>query len=190
MFILYALLIGLAVGFLAGGRPAGLSQLQFRWPWVMLGGLLVQVVLFSDLVSSRIGAAGPPIYAVSTAAVVLAVVANRGITGMPVVAMGAASNFAAIIANGGFMPAARGALQALGKVEATGYSNSVVAPDPALWPLTDIFALPTWLPFANVFSVGDVLIGIGVAIVIVAAMRRVPPEPVIGHRGGVSGVGG
>ena len=26
-------------------------------------------------------------------------------------------------------------------------------------PLTDIFALPAWLPFANVFSIGDVLIG-------------------------------
>lgn len=190
MFILYALVIGLAVGLLVGGRPAGLSQLQFRWPWVMLGGLFVQVVLFSDLVSSRIGAAGPPIYAISTAAVVLAVVANRKITGMPVVALGAASNFVAITANGGFMPAARGALQALGKVESAGYSNSVVAPDPALWPLTDIFALPTWLPFANVFSVGDVLIGIGVAIVIAAAMRRQPPEPALGHGGGAPDVGG
>jgi hypothetical protein len=187
MFILYAVVIGLAVGFLLGGRSAGLSQLQFRWPWVMLGGLFVQVILFSDLVSSRIGAAGPPIYAVSTGAVVLAVVANRRITGMPVVALGAASNLLAILANGGFMPAANSALQALGKLEAPGYSNSVVAPDPALWPLTDIFALPTWLPFANVFSVGDVLIGIGVAIVIVGAMRRLPPRPALGHGRGVPG---
>jgi hypothetical protein len=190
MFILYALLIGLAVGFLMGGRPAGLAQLQFRWPWVMLGGLFVQVILFSEVVSSRIGAAGPPIYAVSTAAVVLAVVANRRITGMPVVALGAASHFIAIIANGGYMPAARGALEALGNVEKTGYSNSVVAPEPALASLTDIFALPTWLPFANIFSVGDVLIGLGVAIVIVAAMRRVRAEPAVRRGGGVSGVGG
>ena len=58
MFILYALVIGLAVGFLVRGRPAGLAQLQFRWPWVMLGGLLVQVLLFSEVFSSRIGAAG------------------------------------------------------------------------------------------------------------------------------------
>ncbi len=177
MFILYALVIGLAVGFLVGGRPAGLSQLQFRWPAVMLAGLLVQVILFSDQVSAWIGDAGPPIYVASTAAVVLAVLANRRITGMPVVALGAACNFAAIVANGGYMPAARSALQGVGKGDSTVYSNSVVTPDPALAPLTDIFALPTWLPFANVFSVGDVLIGVGVAIVIVAAMRRVPPEP-------------
>lgn len=190
MFILYALVIGLTAGFLVGGRPAGLSQLQFRWPWVMLGGLFVQVILFSDVISSRIGAAGPPIYAASTAAVVLAVLANHRITGMPIVALGAASNFAAIMANGGFMPAALGALQAHGNATSTVYSNSVVVRDPALAPLTDIFALPAWLPFANVFSVGDVLIGLGVIIVIVAAMRQVPPGPVMGHGGDVPGVGG
>ncbi len=36
---------------------------------------------------------------------------------------------------------------------------------PALWILTDIFALPPPMPFANVFSIGDVLIAIGVAVV-------------------------
>jgi hypothetical protein len=118
------------------------------------------------------------------------VLANRRITGMPIVALGAACNFAAIMANGGFMPAALGALQARGQVTPTVYSNSVVLPDPALAPLTDIFALPAWLPFANVFSVGDVLIGVGVIIVIVAAMRQVPPRPVLGPGGDVSGVGG
>ena len=52
-----------------------------------------------------------------------------------------------------------------------GFSNSVVMADPALWPLTDIFALPTWVPFANVFSIGDVLIGAGVALTIALGMR-------------------
>jgi hypothetical protein len=31
--------------------------------------------------------------------------------------------------------------------------------------------MPTWLPFANVFSVGDILITAGVAATIVLAMR-------------------
>jgi hypothetical protein len=44
--------------------------------------------------------------------------------------------------------------------------------------------MPAWVPAANVFSVGDVLIGVGAAIVIIAAMhgRGLPPvtpaEPV------------
>ena len=55
---------------------------------------------------------------------------------------------------------------------APGYSNSSLDARPALAPLTDVFATPPPLPFANVFSVGDVLIGIGVAATIVIAMRR------------------
>jgi hypothetical protein len=70
------------------------------------------------------------------------------------------------------MPASGAALEASGKAAPLLYSNSSLAPDPALWPLTDIFALPSGLPLANVFSVGDILIGLGVALAIVLAMRR------------------
>jgi Family of unknown function (DUF5317) len=171
LFILYAVLIGLVVGLLTGGRLSGLAAIQLRWSWVIVAGLLTQVVLFSEPVSARVGSLGPPIYMVSTAAVIVAVLANRSITGMPIVALGAVSNLAAIAANGGYMPADPAALTALGAAHPTAYSNSAIVADPALAPLTDIFVLPTWVPFANVFSIGDVLIGIGVGIVIVTAMR-------------------
>jgi len=178
VFILYAIAIGLLVGFVAGGRPAGLADLHLRWSWVILAGLVVQVVLFSEPVSERIGTLGPPIYVASTAMVIGAIVANRAITGMLVVATGAASNLAAIVANGGYMPAGAQAMAALGTPHPTTYSNSTFIPDPALAPLTDIFALPVWVPFANVFSIGDVVIGIGIAIVIVSAMRSRAAAPV------------
>ena len=48
------------------------------------------------------------------------------------------------------------------------------SPIPVLAPLTDIFALPSWLPFSNVFSIGDVLIAGGIAVAIVVAMHRRP----------------
>jgi uncharacterized protein DUF5317 len=172
MFILYAVPIGLLLGLLLGGRPAGLATLRFRHGWVMLVGLVVQVVLFSPAVTEVIGDAGPPIYVVSTGAVIAAVLLNLRITGMAIVALGAISNLTAIVLNGGYMPADPGAMAALGKLEPTVYSNSAVLPAPVVRPLTDIFALPTWMPFANVFSVGDVLIAAGVVVVIVAAMRR------------------
>jgi hypothetical protein len=171
LFILYAVLIGLLVGFVAGGRPSGLAAIQLRWSWIIVSGLLTQVALFSEPVSARIGSLGPPIYVASTAVVIAAVLANRAVTGMPIVALGAVSNLTAIVANGGYMPADPAALTALGAAHPTAYSNSTIVPDPVLAPLTDIFALPTWVPFANVFSIGDVLIGIGVGIVIVKAMR-------------------
>ena len=62
-------------------------------------------------------------------------------------------------------------------VAATTYSNSAIVDNAVLAPLTDIFALPAWLPLHNVFSIGDVLIGVGVAVVIVVGMRRGAAEP-------------
>ncbi len=84
---------------------------------------------------------------------------------MAVIAIGAGCNLAAIVANGGFMPADPAAMASIGGLP-PGYINSDIVEHAALLPLTDQFALPSWLPFANVFSVGDVLIGVGVAATI------------------------
>jgi hypothetical protein len=180
MFILYAIPIGIVAGLLLGGRLAAVGEIRFRWAWLAVAGLAVQVVLFSGPVSERIGDAGPPIYVASTAAVLVAVFRNLAIPGIPLVVLGAASNLAAIAANGGYMPTSPEAIAVLGRDPLDGYSNSTILEAPALWPLTDILAMPGWMPFANVFSVGDILIALGVAVVIVRAMRadRAGPSPV------------
>jgi hypothetical protein len=90
---------------------------------------------------------------------------------VPLVLLGAACNLVAILANGGYMPASPSALAAVGEAAPVIYSNSSVVPHPVFEPLTDIFALPSWLPFNNVFSVGDVILAVGVVVVIVSAMR-------------------
>jgi hypothetical protein len=176
VFILYALVIGLLLGSLVGGRWLALGSIPFRWAPLILFGFLAQIVLFSDAVAERVGAAGPVLYVVSTLVVGAAVVRNLRIPGMPLIVLGAASNMAAILANGGFMPAAPEALVSLGKSAPTIYSNSAVVAQPALEFLTDRFALPRWLPFANVFSLGDVLIGVGVVMLIVISMSRARPD--------------
>jgi hypothetical protein len=172
--MLYALVVGLAAGWLLRGRPEGLTQVQFRWAPFALAGLAIQVALFSGPVADRIGDLGAPIYVASSAAVLVVVLRNLAMPGLPVVALGAASNLVAIVANGGWMPAGAAALAAVGATIGPGYSNSRAFPSPALEPLTDVFAMPAWLPLTNVFSIGDVLIGAGVAIAVVAAMRRAP----------------
>lgn len=172
MFILYAIVIGIALGLLLGGDLGRLGELKIRFAWVCVLGLAVQLVLFSEPVTERIGDLGVPIYVVSTVAVAVAVAANYRIQGMGIVALGAFSNLAAIAANGGYMPTTAEAMAATGFTEKTVYSNSALLTDPKLPWLIDRFAMPTWIPSHNVFSVGDVLIGVGVAIVIVAAMRR------------------
>jgi hypothetical protein len=169
--MLYGLLAGLAAGWLAGGSLGRLERVSIRWAPVAMIGLLAQLVLFLGPVAGRVGELGMPVYVISTAAVLVVVIRNARLPGLALVAAGAASNLAAIVANGGYMPASAGALAALGKSVGDAYSNSTVAISPALTPLTDLFALPRWLPFANVFSIGDVLICLGVAVAVAALMR-------------------
>jgi hypothetical protein len=171
MFMAYALVVGLLAGWLLGGSLASLGTLRIRWAPLAVVGLLSQVILFLGPVAERIGGLGMPIYVASTALVLAVVLRNVRMPGLILVAVGALSNLLAIVANGGFMPASAAAMAALGKAVNSGYSNSAVLESPALAPLTDIFALPPFVPFANVFSIGDVMISIGVAVAIASGMR-------------------
>ena len=173
MFILYAIPLGILAGYLLRGRLDRLGQLRFRWAPLALFGLLVQIALFSEPLSSLVGDAGPLVYVASTIAALVAVLRNLETPGLGLVLLGAGSNLVAILANGGYMPADPAAVASVGGI-APGYSNSSVVAEPVFEPLTDIFATPPWLPFANVFSIGDVLIGVGVAVTIVIAMRTAP----------------
>jgi len=177
MFMLYAVVIGVAAGLAAHGRLDGLTRVRFRWAPLALVAMAVQVALFSSPLTPGVGDVGAPIYVASTAAVLVVVLRNAAVRGLPVVGVGAAANLAAIVANGGWMPASASALAAVGATIGDGYSNSRIVASPALAPLTDIFAMPRWLPFANVFSVGDVLISAGVVIAIAAAMRTSTTRP-------------
>ncbi|HUP99436.1 MAG TPA: DUF5317 family protein, partial [Aeromicrobium sp.] len=91
------------------------------------------------------------------------------------ITLGALANFIVIIANGGQMPASPDAFATLNGVAAvptTDFSNSVLAGPGTAFPfLGDNFVLPRPVPLANVFSIGDVLIGMGGAWFIVAAMH-------------------
>jgi hypothetical protein len=173
VFILYAVPLGIGLGRVLGGSLDRLADLRLRWAPLAVVGLVVQVALFADPIGSLVGAAAPAIYVGSSVAVAIAVLRDVRVPGMAVIAIGALSNLAAILANGGYMPVDPAALASV--VEPSqGYSNSILVAAPALRPLTDLYALPALFPFANVFSVGDVLIGIGVMATIVTAMRARP----------------
>jgi hypothetical protein len=74
------------------------------------------------------------------------------------------------------MPTTSGALLAAGKDPAHGYSNSIELTQPRLAPLTDLFGIPSVVPLANVFSVGDVCIGSGIAWLAFSTMRGRPED--------------
>ncbi len=176
MFVLYALAAGIVIGLLTGGRLDRLDGLGLRW--VPLAhprpGDPARPVHRSG---RRRGGrpSAPTIYLASTGAVLVFVLRNIRLTGLPIVALGAALNLAAIVANGGVMPTTAAAMTAAGLDPTDGFSNSAIVAAPVLAPLTDVLALPSWLPLANVFSIGDLLIGVGVAVAIAAAMHRPVP---------------
>jgi lipoprotein signal peptidase len=174
VILLASIPIGIVLGLVLRGRLSALGGLHFAWAPIAIIGLLVQVALFTPSGESLAGGLSSVIYVASTAAVFVAVARNLRTTGMPIVALGALSNLLAITANGGAMPTTSAALATAGLDGPGAYTNSVVVPNPLLQPLTDIFAIPAGVPLSNVFSVGDVLIGLGIVLVIVAAMRRPP----------------
>ncbi len=90
---------------------------------------------------------------------------NRRVPWLWLIGAGAASNGITILLNGGTLPARPQALRlAHLAVDVDGFANSGALSHPKLWFLGDVFALPGRWPLANVFSVGDLAILAGVAL--------------------------
>jgi hypothetical protein len=110
---------------------------------------------------------------------------NRRLPGLVVIALGAASNGITIALNGGQLPASAWAVHAAGVVkDPRDFVNTGVVAHPVLGFLGDVFAWPRPMPLANMFSVGDVLIvlGVGIAVHGLTGSRLYPrrspaPEP-------------
>jgi hypothetical protein len=147
---------------LAGGRLGALVEVRLRQVWAIFAGLGLEIAAI-DLPGLPEGArAALMVAAYPVLAVFL--VANWRVPGIPVVALGGALNLLAIAANGGVMPASPAALAGAGlDPAAPGFQNSTALADPRLAFLGDVFSTPASWPLSNVFSVGDVLIALGVA---------------------------
>ena len=147
------------------GRLGALLDLRWRAPWLLLlaFGLQLALAVFPGPSSWWRLAVHVASFPIGLAWVWL----NRQVTGLWVVAAGAALNGIAIAANGGVMPASAQALRTAGlPAHTANLANSDVVADPRLSFLGDVFAIPASWPFANVFSIGDVLIALGAAIAI------------------------
>ena len=168
---------GVVAGLLAGGSLANLDHLSLRLAWAAVLALLLQLVAFSPLGAPlpEDGVAG--LHLASYGLLLAFVAAN--IRRPPIVCFGAGVvlNTLAIVANGGYMPASRAALRLAGlPVSDTPHNNSLLAGSGAhLVALGDVFAVPHGVPFANVFSAGDVLIAVGLAWLIAQTMRETAP---------------
>jgi hypothetical protein len=175
MLLILPLIVTVALVPVLGGDLRRLAGLRLRHPWLLLAALGTQAWLIA-----RPGRQTPFLTALELGAYPLALAflyVNRRIPGALIIAIGAASNFLAIAVNGGIMPAARGALLLAGRpLDYHGlYANSAALVHPRLLFLGDVFAIPASLPFANTFSIGDVVIAIGAVVAVLRTTLGVPP---------------
>jgi hypothetical protein len=161
--LVLALLLVAAVP-LTGGRLSRLGSLHVRRAWLPPAAVAAQVPAVQGwLPDDRLAV----VVHLATYVVLAAWLwLNRGIPGLGVAGAGGIANLAAIATNGGVMPAAPGAVALAAVDVGSGFANSAPTADAPLWFLGDVFAIPAGWPLANVFSAGDVLLLVGLAVLL------------------------
>jgi hypothetical protein len=165
---------------LARGRLTALADLPLRRSGLALAAIVIQVVVIS-LLPGGIHAVHTTLHVASYLLLGAFAWSNRRIVGVPIVALGGLCNFVAIVANGGVMPTDPDAIASLAHTTARGdFANSQVLAHPKLLFLGDVFATPSSWPLHNIFSVGDLVLVLGVAVLVhVACASRLVPRRLI-----------
>ena len=176
MALALPLLIGLAIAPLLGGRWSRLAKLRIRFLGIFYVAIAMQLVAFPVKVmpwhtSDRIGVV---LWLISYCLFAAGIAANFRLPGIVLIALGLVSNLSAILANGGHMPALPSALRGAGMHFAHSRNSAEMAAPHLSW-LVDRWAAPSWIPWANVFSVGDVLIAFGGFVFVLGATRAIRP---------------
>ena len=170
MLVVALCAVGVISPFLAGRWPAGLLLRKWRLPLLIWAALALQLVALEVRMPHALAATLHVLtYVVAFAFLWL----NRAVGGVLIVAAGATTNGLVIALNGGTLPASASAVKAAGLDGDVAFANSAVLDHPVLPWLGDVFAWPAPLPLANTFSVGDVLIVVGVFVAAWAGSRRI-----------------
>lgn len=180
MLLLWAVPLGVALGYLLGGRLSRLSRIQLRGAVLILIALVIQLLIFP--LGSRepiVEFATEPLHLASYALLLGFVIFNYREWGIVAMGAGMVLNLIVISANGGYMPTRPELLEASGRAEAANAlrevgvyaNNTVIDPKTPLWFLGDVFSTPAWVPLANVFSVGDALLALGLIVFLGTKMR-------------------
>lgn len=160
---------------LLGGDLRRMSTLRFRGAGLAVFALLGQIAVINVFYESLSLGMAAVLHVATYIPAGMVAVLNRRLPGLPLIALGGGANMAAIGANGGVMPASPSALASAGFTSPeAGFVNSGAVPDAHLAFLGDIWAIPASWPLSNVFSIGDVLLVIGVALLMHRTCR--PPR--------------
>ncbi|MBX6377744.1 MAG: DUF5317 domain-containing protein, partial [Clostridia bacterium] len=131
-------------------------------------------------------AGAPYLHAASYVCLFAALAANRHLPGIAWIGAGTLANFLAIVLNGGRMPVSARAMELTGQAHLVSYLrdrgdlvHSLLHDGTVLPILADVLVLPHPFPRPTVFSLGDLLILVGVFVLVLGVMRprRVSPAP-------------
>jgi hypothetical protein len=172
MFMAFASLVIMASVPLMGGSLAELGRVRLRHAWLVVPALALQIFI-TEVVPGAPRAVLVGLHLVSYGLAAVALWINRSLPGLVLIGIGAMLNAAIISLNGGTLPASAHALRAAGfATQDPSFANSGVLKHPILPWLGDVVATPSWLPFRNVLSVGDVTILLGVLVLAHTVCRR------------------
>ena len=164
-----------------GGRYGALARLKIRGTSLIMIAFAIQIAVISVFEIDSV-AVSKGLHILSYLMLGACLARNRHVKWLWVISLGWASNFAAIALNSGVMPTSARAARALDRNLTTTFENSALLTNPRLGFLGDVFISPEWMPLRNVFSVGDVLLLIGLCLTLVTASRTSPPAPALDAR--------
>jgi Family of unknown function (DUF5317) len=179
LIIVFACLVVVAFeAIILRSRLTRLASLKFTRMYLVWLALAVQILVISVLPGGA-HVALDVANLLTYAAAGFFVWSNRRIPGVLLLGFGGALNVLAMAVNGGTMPASATALRASGWHPQPGhFANSAIVAHPKLAFLGDVFASPRWMPFHDVFSVGDVVIVVAVGVLVYKTCTRLPaPRP-------------
>ncbi|MFV2043781.1 MAG: DUF5317 domain-containing protein [Anaerolineales bacterium] len=183
MLLLSVIAISALIGLAAGGRIQSFARLRIRYAWIpvalfVLQKLIVELPIVKATTASFMA---PALLAASYGALVLFLLVNLSVPGIKLVLIGLVLNLTVMLANGGYMPVTREGLERTGHADrivvrdelalVKGSKSIVLEPEGTrLYLMSDIFRVPEPYPFATNFSLGDIAITAGVAVMVLRTM--------------------
>ena len=191
MILALAVIVGLAASW-ARHRSRTASQIAaipLRWAWLALLAVVLQIPLlrapFAPTEQVRLQQA---LFLVSHLLLLVFVWQNRRLLAVQILGVGVICNLLVTLVNGGFMPISPETLVQINPGSSAeqwtigyhyGRSKDVILlrGETRLWMLSDMLVLPPPFPWPTAFSLGDLLLSIGIVVLLQGPGRGYREEP-------------
>jgi len=158
------------VGFLRGGGLANLDSVNLRGIWIVFIALIIQILIFPLFSEHAIVTVGTSyLHLFSYLLLAVFVVINIKVWELSLMGVGMLLNFLVIALNHGYMPTSVTSLQGAGQqaiadclLNSGTYGNVIkMTSSTVLNFFGDWLYLPSFFPMSSAFSLGDLLISVG-----------------------------